>query len=92
MVLHWRGRAHGAVAVSDLVVIILSLYHDSEANNWIPVCPITVDLYNTTKIITLSVNVLTVFTWRTCIQRVAKQVELLLALLTGTLLRNDSNY
>jgi hypothetical protein len=43
----------------QLVVIILSLY---ETNNWIPSCPITVGVYNTTKITTSPVNAFTVLT------------------------------
>jgi hypothetical protein len=56
----------------QLVVIILSLY---ETNDWIPLCPITVGLHNTTKITTSPVNVFTVLTWRICIPRAARQVE-----------------
>jgi len=37
----------------ELVVMILSLY---ETNNWIPLCPITIGVHNTTKIISSRVH------------------------------------
>jgi hypothetical protein len=40
----------------ELVVFILSFYG---TNNWMPLCFITIGVHNTTKIITLPVNVFT---------------------------------
>jgi hypothetical protein len=73
----------------QLVVIILSLY---ETNDWIPSCPLTVGVHNTTKTITSPVKVFTVLTWRTCIPRVARQVVLLGYIALLTLLRHGSDY
>jgi hypothetical protein len=47
-------------------VVIIPLAFLYETNNWIPSCPITVGLHNTTK----TSHLFTVLTWRTCIPRV----------------------